>query len=257
MDTQTSAPGVLVEIVKVTKIYPPDVVALRNVSLSAHRGELLFLTGPSGSGKTTLLKLLCRIEIPTRGLIDIGGNDLSKLKHTDIQLLRQRIGVAYQDFRLLPRLSVFDNIAMPMEVSGKSPKEIRERVLDLLDKLALTEKRTKPAGKLSRGEQQRVAIARAAANAPPLILADEPTGNLDAATTALVMNLFYELNRSGSTIIIATHDQSIYQGTGHRIFELRQGELQVLPAAEPGGHGSAPPATANEPIAPLLTGDIA
>ncbi|MFH1218131.1 MAG: cell division ATP-binding protein FtsE [Pseudomonadota bacterium] len=218
----------LVEIVKVTKIYPPDVVALRNVSLSAQKGELVFLTGPSGSGKTTLLKLLCRIEIPTKGLIEIEGNDLSALKPTEIQQLRQRIGVAYQDFRLLPRQSVFDNVSMPMEVCFKSPKEIRERVMELLAKLALTEKRNKPAGKLSRGEQQRVAIARAAANAPPLILADEPTGNLDAVTTGLVMDLFSELNRSGSTIIIATHDESIYQGTSHRKFELRQGEIQEL-----------------------------
>ncbi|OKY74504.1 MAG: cell division ATP-binding protein FtsE [Desulfobulbaceae bacterium DB1] len=218
----------MVEIVKVTKIYPPDVVALRNVSLSARKGELVFLTGPSGSGKTTLLKLLCRIETPTRGLIEIGGKDLSSLKPNDIQQLRQRIGVAYQDFRLLPRQSVFDNIAMPMEVCFTNPKEIRERVMELLAKLALTEKQNKPAGKISRGEQQRVAIARAAANAPPLILADEPTGNLDAVTTGLVMNLFNELNQRGSTIIIATHDESIYRETSHRKFELRQGEMQEL-----------------------------
>jgi len=118
----------LVEVVKVTKIYPPDVVALRNVSLSAEKGELIFLTGPSGAGKSTLLKLLCRQEIPTRGLIEIDGNDLNNLSANDIQKLRQSIGVAYQDFKLLPRLSVFQNIAMPLEVQFKSPKEIRNRV---------------------------------------------------------------------------------------------------------------------------------
>jgi len=215
----------LVEVVKVTKIYPPDVVALRNVSLSAEKGELIFLTGPSGAGKSTLLKLLCRQEIPTRGLIEIDGNDLNNLSANDIQKLRQSIGVAYQDFKLLPRLSVFQNIAMPLEVQFKSPKEIRNRVTELLAKLSLSEKQNKPAGKLSRGEQQRVAIARAAANSPLLLLADEPTGNLDAVTTGLVMDLFRELNESGSTIIIATHDESIYQGSNHRKFELQQGEL--------------------------------
>ncbi len=216
---------VLVEIVKVTKIYPPDVVALRNVSLRAEKGELIFLTGPSGAGKTTLLKLLCRQEIPTKGLIEIDGNDLNTLSDNAIQKLRQRIGVAYQDFKLLPRLSVFQNIAMPMEVQFKSPKEIRHRVTELLAKLGLSAKLNKPAGKLSRGEQQRIAIARAAANSPLLLLADEPTGNLDAGTTGLVMDLFRELNENGSTIIIATHDESIYQGTNHRKFELQQGEL--------------------------------
>jgi len=215
----------LVEVVKVTKIYPPDVVALRNVSLSAEKGELIFLTGPSGAGKTTLLKLLCRQEIPTKGLIEIDGNDLNTLSANDIQKLRQRIGVAYQDFKLLPRLSVFQNVAMPMEVQFKSPREIRSRVTELLEKLGLKEKKNKPAGKLSRGEQQRVAIARAAANSPLLLLADEPTGNLDAVTTGLVMDLFRELNENGATIIIATHDESIYQGSNHRKFELQQGEL--------------------------------
>lgn len=218
----------IVEIVKVTKIYPPDVVALRNVSLSAKKGEIIFLTGASGAGKTTLLKLLCRLELPTKGLIEIGGNDVSKLKPAAIQKLRQRIGVAYQDFRLLPKQTVYQNIAMAMEVQFKEPKEIRERVMELLSKLSLTEKKNKPAGKLSRGEQQRVAIARAAANAPTLILADEPTGNLDAQNTWQVMNLFHELNESGSTIIIATHDETIYQGTSHRNFELHHGKLRQV-----------------------------
>lgn len=221
----TSDTPPLVDVVKVTKIYPPDVVALRNISFSARKGELIFLTGPSGAGKSTLLKLLCRQDIPTRGMIEIDGNDLNTLSDNAIQKLRQRIGVAYQDFKLLPRLSVFENIAMPMEVQFKSLREIRHRVTELMKKLDIIEKQHKPAGKLSRGEQQRVAIARAAANLPLLLLADEPTGNLDDVTTGLVMDLFRELNDKGSTIIIATHDPSIYQGTNHRKFELRQGEL--------------------------------
>ena len=218
----------IVEVIKVTKIYPPDVVALRKVSLSAKKGEMVFLTGASGAGKTTLLKLLCRLELPTKGVIEVGGNDLSKLKSPAVQQLRQRLGVAYQDFRLLPKQTVYQNIAMAMEVKFANPKEIKDRVGELLEKLDLTEKKHKPAGKLSRGEQQRVAIARAAANKPSLILADEPTGNLDSKTTELVMDLFRELNAGGSTIIIATHDESIYKGTNHRKYELKQGELHQI-----------------------------
>ncbi len=225
---ETANKSTIVEIIKVTKIYPPDVVALRNVSLTAKRGEIIFLTGASGAGKTTLLKLLSRIELPTKGVVEIGGNDVTKLRSNAVQHLRQRIGVAYQDFRLLPRQSVFQNVAMAMEIKFKSTKEIKERVHELLEKLDLTAKQNKPAGKLSRGEQQRVAIARAAANAPPLILADEPTGNLDAETTAKVMSLFEELNASGSAILIATHDQSILHNTKHRKFELHHGRLEEI-----------------------------
>ncbi len=227
-DISTQTGAVMVELVKVTKIYPPDVVALRNVSFTARRGEIIFLTGASGAGKSTLLKLLCRQERPTKGLIEINGTDINKLKSAATQRLRQNIGVAYQDFRLLPRQSVYQNIAMAMEVQFKSVKEIRQRVTELLDKLSLIEKRNKPAGKLSRGEQQRVVIARAVANAPPLLLADEPTGNLDSNTTLLVMGLFHELNESGSAIIIATHDKSIYEGSNHRQFELHQGEITQI-----------------------------
>lgn len=228
METNSADKPAIVEIIKVTKIYPPDVVALRNVSLTARKGELIFLTGASGAGKTTLLKLLCRLELPTKGIIEVGGNDLSKLKPNAIQKLRQRIGVAYQDFRLLPRQSVYQNIAMPMEIRFMNARDIRQRVYELLEKLSLTDKRNKPAGKLSRGEQQRIAIARAAANRPTLLLADEPTGNLDAKNTGQVMELFGELNANGSTIIIATHDESIYENTLHRRFELFQGELTEL-----------------------------
>jgi cell division transport system ATP-binding protein len=225
MTTQPSENDKIVDIVKVTKIYPPDVMALRDVSITARRGELIFLTGASGAGKTTLLKLLTCLERPTKGVIEIGGNDINKLNSKAIQKLRQRIGVAYQDFRLLPRLTVFQNIAMAMEVRFKSPKEIKQRVEELLEMLGITDKRNNPSGKLSRGEQQRVAIARAAANAPPLILADEPTGNLDDESTGKVMSLFAQLNSLGSTILIATHDSSIYQNTKHRLLHLQHGQI--------------------------------
>jgi cell division transport system ATP-binding protein len=215
--------GPIVDIVKVTKVYPPDIAAVQNVSLAVSKGELLFLTGKSGAGKTTLLKMICCIEKPNKGIIEVGGQDLSRLKQSKIQQLRQQIGVVYQDFKVLPKQTVFQNIAIPMEVLYRSPKEIRQRVGELLEMLKITHKMDIQTDKLSRGEQQRVAIARAAANTPPLILADEPTGNLDSEASTDVMNLFEQLNRSGTTIIIATHDKSIYENTRHRKIELEHG----------------------------------
>ncbi len=213
----------IVDIVKATKVYPPDIIAVQNVSLAVGKGELVFLTGMSGAGKTTLLKMICCIERPTKGVIEVAGNDLSRIRQSEIQKLRRQIGVVYQDFKILPRQTVYENIAIPMEVMYRSPKVIRKRVGQLLEILGITHKREVQAAKLSRGEQQRVAIARAAANAPPLILADEPTGNLDQEASGYVMELFEQLNKSGSTVIIATHDESIYRKSRHRTVELAHG----------------------------------
>ena len=213
----------IVDIIKVTEIYPPDIIAVQNVSLAIGKGELVFLTGMSGAGKTTLLKMICCIEKPTKGLIEVAGYDLSRISQAKIQKLRQQVGVVYQDFKVLPKQTVYQNIAIPMEVIYRSPKEIRKRIDELLETLRISHKRDIEAGKLSRGEQQRVAIARAAANAPPLILADEPTGNLDPEVSSYVMELFNQLNKAGSTIIIATHDESIYKKSNHRKVKLRYG----------------------------------
>ena len=213
----------LVDIAKVTKVYPPDIVAVQNVSLAIGKGELIFLTGMSGAGKTTLLKMICCLERPNKGIIEVAGQDLSKIKQAEIQKLRRQIGFVYQDFKILPKQTVFQNIAIPMEVMYRSPKDIRQRVDRLLEILRIPHKRDIQAGKLSRGEQQRVAIARAAANTPPLILADEPTGNLDPEVSAYVMELFNMLNKAGCTIIIATHDELIYKKSQHRKVELQHG----------------------------------
>ncbi len=213
----------IVDIIKVTKVYQPDIIAVQNVSLAIGKGELVFLTGMSGAGKTTLLKMICCIETPTKGLIEVAGHDLSRISPAKIQKLRQQVGVVYQDFKVLPKQTVFQNIAIPMEVTYRSPKEIRQRIDELLEILRISHKRDIEAGKLSRGEQQRVAIARAAANAPPLILADEPTGNLDPDVSSYVMELFNQLNKAGSTIIIATHDESIYKKSRHRKVKLKHG----------------------------------
>jgi len=222
-----------VEMVKVSKVFPPDVVALQDVSFSIDKGEIVFLTGMSGAGKTSLLKLICCVEHPTKGLIEVDGQDLSRLNAKSVQKMRQKIGVAYQDFKLLPQRTVFQNIAMSMEVVYKPHRVIKHRVEELIDMLNMNEKRNKFIDELSRGEQQRVALARAAANMPPLLLADEPTGNLDNSTSRLVTNLFQHLNQNGSTIMIATHDKEIYQNNKHRVLDLSHGHLAPAVIKEP------------------------
>jgi len=218
----------MIELIKVSKTYSPDVIALQNISVSIDTGEMFFIIGMSGAGKTTLLKLLCSMEIPTKGLIEIGGQAINQLKGHKLARLRQKIGVAYQDFKLLTDRTTAENISISMEVSYKKPQLIRRRVRDLLDQLALSDKHDTITGELSRGEQQRVTLARAIANSPTMILVDEPTGNLDATTTERVMKLLTKCNKAGATIIIATHDDSIYRHTTHRVMELRKGNIYSL-----------------------------
>lgn len=220
----------IIEIVRATKIYSPDVVALEDISLSVPAGEMIFLTGMSGAGKTTLLKLICGIEHPDKGLVEVAGKDLNRIKAKEIPWLRQQIGMAYQDFKLLADRTVAQNISMAMEVAYHNIRAIKSRVIELLQKLRLEHKHDALAGRLSRGEQQRVAIARAVANSPRLILADEPTGNLDSKTTKLVMELFEDCNISGTTVIIATHDNDIYRDADYRVLELHSGRF--LPQAD-------------------------
>lgn len=216
----------MIELIRVSKMYPPDIQALADISLRVNKGEICYLTGMSGAGKTTLLRMLCGIDIPDRGYIEVAGKELNKLTGSEMQALRQNIGVAYQDFKLLPEKTVAQNIAFSMEVAYRSRSFIRQQTKKLLVQLGLSDKESTRAGKLSRGEQQRVAIARAVANDPVLILADEPTGNLDTETTELVMDLFRTYNKQGSTLLIATHDHSIYN-PGSRVVNMEQGRLLV------------------------------
>lgn len=231
MNTQsTNQTESMIEMIKVSKLYPPDVVALKNISLSISSGEMFFIIGRSGAGKTTLLKLLCAMETPSNGLIEISGHPIHQLRGAKLAKIRQKIGVAYQDFKLLTDRTTAENVAISMEVSYKKPQIIRRRVRDLLDQLDLADKHDTVTGELSRGEQQRVALARAIANSPTIILVDEPTGNLDASTTARVVNLLKKCNKAGATVVIATHDESIYKNTPHRVMELRHGHMHSLGA---------------------------
>lgn len=224
-------PSTMVELIKVTKSYPPDVKAVSNISLSIEVGELFFLIGKSGAGKTTLLKLISYMEPPNTGLIEVAGNDLRRLKGNKLAKLRQRIGVAYQDFKLLLDRTAAENIAISMEVSYKQPSLIQKRVKDLLDQLQLSDKHDTITGELSRGEQQRITLARAVANSPALLLVDEPTGNLDAETTLRVMQLLHKANKAGATVVIATHDETIFRNSGRRIMEIRNGKFHSMQEA--------------------------
>ncbi len=227
MNTTEDTNQVLVDLTRVTRAFPPDVQALVDVSLQVNRGEMLFLTGMSGAGKTTLLRMISGIEKPSKGYVEVSGMDLSKISRARLQKLRRLIGVAYQDFKLLPEQTVAQNIAVSMEVAYRSRLFIRKQTRDLLAQLHIDDKHNTRADKLSRGEQQRVAIARAVANKPDLILADEPTGNLDAENTELVMNLFRRCNEGGTTILIATHDSSIYNRPDSRVVTLDSGRIVV------------------------------
>ena len=218
----------MVELIKVSKHYHPNIQALTDVSISIRSGEMVFITGRSGAGKTTFLKLLCKMELPTRGMVEIDGIDIRRLRGKGLAILRQNIGVAYQDFKLLTDRTVAENIAVSMEVSYRKPNQIRKRVKTLLEELDLTDKHNSMTGDLSRGEQQRVALARAVANSPSLILVDEPTGNLDSATTERVMTMIKNLHQAGATVLIATHDHTIYRNTDDRLLELRGGQMYQL-----------------------------
>jgi len=222
----------MIDLIKVSKVYPPNIQAISDVSLTITKGELVFLIGMSGAGKTTLLRLISRMDKPTKGMVDVAGMDVIKLSESNIHLLRRKVGMAYQDFKLLPERTVADNIAITMEVVYCPRSIIEKRIRDLLEQLDLTKKYNTRAGELSRGEQQRVSIARAVANNPEIILADEPSGNLDAETTARVMALFEQLHRKGATLLIATHDRDLFQNTPHRIVELRFGRILSQSRAE-------------------------
>ncbi len=215
----------MIEAAGVSKAYPRGVEALRDVTLRIEKGEFVFLTGPSGAGKTTLLRLLLRHEVPTRGRLVVLGRDLATLTPAEVQAYRRTVGFVFQDFKLLPRRTVAENVGLLLRVLGVPPPTVRRRVMQLLQGVGLQHRAGAFPPELSGGEQQRVAIARALVNDPALVLADEPTGNLDAVRAAEVMDLFREMNARGTTVLIATHDREIVRRLKRRAIELDQGRI--------------------------------
>jgi len=199
--------------------------ALEDINLTINDGEFVFLVGSSGSGKSSLLSLLDRKERPTAGIVTVDGINVAKLRHRKLPAYRRKMGIVFQDFRLLEKKTVFENVAFGMEVLGKSRKEIRDRVPEVLELVGLEGKEKRKIGELSGGERQRVAVARAYVNNPTILIADEPTGNLDPVTSVGIMKLLDRINRTGTTIIMATHDVAIVDQMRKRIIQLDGGHI--------------------------------
>jgi cell division transport system ATP-binding protein len=207
----------------VTKTYKGTTVALRDVSVDIQKGDFVFMVGPSGSGKSTFIRLVTREERPDEGRIWVAGRDIAQLSKWKIPYLRRNIGAVFQDFRLLPSKTVYENVAFALEVIGRPRHVVRSQVPQILDLVGLGKKTDNLPDELSGGEQQRVAIARAFVNRPVILLADEPTGNLDPSTTSGIMRLLDRINRTGTTILMATHDQGVVDSMRRRVIELDQG----------------------------------
>jgi cell division transport system ATP-binding protein len=215
----------MIRFENITKSYKGGAVALREVSVEIEKGEFVFIVGPSGSGKTTFIRLLLREDMPSRGNIWVAGREIGKLAQWRIPYLRRNIGCVFQDFRLLPNKSVFENVAFALEVIGRPKHVINAQVPQVLDLVGLAKKRDNLPSELSGGEQQRVAVARAFVNRPLILLADEPTGNLDPATSQGIMRLLDRINRTGTTVVVATHDASMVDLMRRRVIELDHGTL--------------------------------
>jgi cell division transport system ATP-binding protein len=209
----------------VTKIYEPSVAALRDVSFVIDKGEFVFVVGASGSGKSTVIRLLLKEIEPTQGRIIVGGRDLGRLQRRKVPLLRRNVGCVFQDFKLLPNRTTAENVAYALKVQGESRSAIRNKVPEVLGLVGLTHKVHSYPDELSGGEQQRVSIARAFVNHPPLLVCDEPTGNLDPDTSVGIMQLLYRINRSGTTILMVTHDREMVDKMRKRVIALEEGVL--------------------------------
>ncbi len=218
----------------VTKVYPNGVKALDNINLHIRKGEFLFLVGPSGAGKSTLTKLIFREELPTRGQVLFNGRNVARMRSREVPYLRRRIGMVFQDFRLLPQKTVFENVAFALEVTGASSRDIKRRVPEVLKLVGLEDKAGMLPAHLSGGEQQRVGIARAIVNNPVLLIADEPTGNLDPETSWGLMELFQQINKAGTTIIMITHAREIVDAMKKRVVALESG--RIIRDEEGGGY---------------------
>ncbi len=215
----------MIEMQDVYKTYPNGVVALNGINVRIKQGEFVYVVGPSGAGKSTFIKMMYREEKPTSGTIMVNGVNLAKLKDSKVPLLRRHIGVVFQDFKLLPKLNVYENVAFALEVIEESPKAIRKKVMEVLDLVGLKHKIRSYPNELSGGEQQRVSIARSIVNSPKIVIADEPTGNLDPETSWGIVELFEKINDRGTTIVMATHNKEIVNATRRRVIAIENGKI--------------------------------
>ncbi len=215
----------LIKMINVEKTYKTGVTAIYDLNLTIEKGEFVFVIGATGCGKSTLIKMLYREEKPTSGTINIGGINVSKLRNRNVYKIRRKIGVVFQDFKLLPKSTVYENVAFALEIFGLPNSEIHEKVLKSLELVGLKHKAKNYPNQLSGGEQQRVAIARAIVNGPKLLICDEPTGNLDERTSMEIMKVLEEINKLGTTIIMVTHDTEIVNKLKKRVILLDSGRI--------------------------------
>ncbi|MGG3998874.1 cell division ATP-binding protein FtsE [Anoxybacillus kestanbolensis] len=215
----------MIEMQDVYKTYPNGVIALNGISVRIKQGEFVYVVGPSGAGKSTFIKMMYREEKPTSGKIMINGVNLANIKDSKVPLLRRNIGIVFQDFKLLPKLTVYENVAFALEVIEESPKNIRKRVMEVLDLVRLKHKARFYPDELSGGEQQRVSIARSIVNNPAIVIADEPTGNLDPDTSWEIMDIFERINDRGTTIVMATHNREIVNTIRRRVIAIERGKI--------------------------------
>ncbi|AYE48673.1 cell division ATP-binding protein FtsE [Priestia megaterium] len=215
----------MIEMQNVYKTYPNGVKAINGISIKINQGEFAYIVGPSGAGKSTFIKMMYREEKPSSGNIIVNGANVAKIKDSRVPIFRRHIGVVFQDFKLLPKLTVYENIAFALEVIEQSPEEIKKRVLEVLDLVKLKGKMDSFPDELSGGEQQRVSIARSIVNSPKVVIADEPTGNLDPETSWEIMDIFEEINKRGTTILMATHNREIVNTIRKRVIAIENGNV--------------------------------
>ena len=215
----------MIEFKNVTKVYNNNVLALSNLNIEINKGEFVFLVGPSGAGKSTFIKMLLKEVNPTAGNVIVEGTDLTKLTNKEVPFYRRKIGVVFRDFRLIPTLNVYENVAFALRVTGATEKEIHKKVPVVLSMVGLSKKYKSFPNELSGGEQQRISIARAIVNSPSLLIADEPTGNLDPETSLEIMDIISDINRAGTTVVMATHAKDIVDSMKKRVIAIEKGTV--------------------------------
>lgn len=215
----------MIEFIGVSKAFPEGNHAVENINLKIEDGEFVFIVGPSGAGKSTMLKLIMREEVPSEGKVIVNGRDLTKMKRRQVPYLRRTMGIVFQDFRLIDKMTVFENVAFAMRVIGAKQSEIKKRVMAVLDLVGLEEMASRHPSELSGGEQQRVSLARALVNKPSLIIADEPTGNIDPKRSYEIMKILKEINKMGTTVLVVTHEHTLVNQIPGRVIVLKDGEI--------------------------------